>query len=165
MNTFVFEPAEQPSLAVAGGDARFPVHRIYCIGRNYADHAREMGATVERGQPMFFTKPADAIVADDGRGIDVPGGRVGFSPQETALYYDLSVRETLVFHAGAVQGYRGVIAFLPKYRFGMVMLWNCESALPAGLMPMLMDRYLNLPQVDWAGVERLDSDTIAVGGE
>jgi beta-lactamase class C len=73
--------------------------------------------------------------------------------------------ETLVFHAGAVQGYRGLIAFLPKYRFGMVMLWNCESALPAGLMPMLMDRYLNLPQVDWAGVERLDGDPIAVGGE
>jgi len=70
-----------------------------------------------------------------------------------------------VFHAGAVQGYRGVIAFLPKYRFGMVMLWNCESGLPAGLMPMLMDRYLNLPQVDWAGVERLESDPVAVGGE
>jgi fumarylpyruvate hydrolase len=53
-----------PSLPVAGSDARFPVHRIYCIGRNYADHAREMGASVERGQPMFFMKPADAIVSD-----------------------------------------------------------------------------------------------------
>jgi fumarylpyruvate hydrolase len=40
------------------------VHRIYCIGRNYADHAKEMGASVERGQPMFFMKPADAIVTD-----------------------------------------------------------------------------------------------------
>lgn len=48
---------------------RFPVHRIYCIGRNHADHAREMGAAVDRGNPIFFAKPADAIVIDDG---DVP---------------------------------------------------------------------------------------------
>ena len=61
--------------------------------------------------------------------------------------------ETLVFHAGAVQGYRSMIAFLPKYRFGAVMLWNCECAMPSGLMPMLLDRYLGLDQVDWAGIE------------
>ena len=53
-----------PSAAIAGGEARFPVHRIYCIGRNYADHAKEMGAVVDRGNPVFFCKPADAIVAD-----------------------------------------------------------------------------------------------------
>jgi len=61
--------------------------------------------------------------------------------------------ETLVFHAGAVQGYRSMIAFLPKYRFGAVMLWNCECSLPSGLMPMLLDRYLGLNEVDWAGIE------------
>ncbi|HSE12211.1 MAG TPA: serine hydrolase domain-containing protein [Rudaea sp.] len=61
--------------------------------------------------------------------------------------------ETLVFHAGAVQGYRAVIGFFPKYQFGAVMLWNCECALPMGLMPMLLDRYLGLPGVDWAGIE------------
>lgn len=72
MTSYAFAPAPPPSLAIVGSDARFPVHRIYCIGRNYADHAREMGAAVERGQPMFFTKPADALVADDGRGVDVP---------------------------------------------------------------------------------------------
>ena len=58
-----------PSLAVAGSQARFPLRRIYCIGRNYAEHAREMGAEVERAQPMFFMKPADAVVTD---GADVP---------------------------------------------------------------------------------------------
>jgi len=73
--------------------------------------------------------------------------------------------ETLVFHAGAVQGYRGMIAFLPRYRFGAVFLWNCESATPAGLMPMLMDRFLGLPQVDWAGVERLETEGTTVGGD
>lgn len=60
--------------------------------------------------------------------------------------------EQLVFHAGAVQGYRAMIGFLPKQKFGVVMLWNCESATPSGLMPMLFDRYLGLPAVDWAGV-------------
>ena len=58
-----------PRIPVAGGGT-FPVHRIYCVGRNFADHAREMGAAApasaaERGQPMLFMKPADAIVTGD----------------------------------------------------------------------------------------------------
>ena len=61
--------------------------------------------------------------------------------------------ETLVFHAGAVQGYRSMIAFFPKYRFGAVLLWNCECSMPSGLMPMLLDKYLGLNEVDWAGLE------------
>ena len=67
--TFAIAPHALPSIPIAGSDMRFPVHRIYCIGRNYADHAREMGAAVDRGNPIFFAKPADAIVIDDG---DVP---------------------------------------------------------------------------------------------
>lgn len=63
--------------------------------------------------------------------------------------------EQLVFHAGAVQGYRAMIGFLPGRKFGVVMLWNCESATPSGLMPMLFDRYLGLPAVDWAGVGKV----------
>jgi 2-keto-4-pentenoate hydratase/2-oxohepta-3-ene-1,7-dioic acid hydratase in catechol pathway len=56
-------------IPVRGGDQYFPVRRIYCVGRNFADHAREMGAVApaskaERGQPVFFLKPADAIVTD-----------------------------------------------------------------------------------------------------
>lgn len=70
---------------------------------------------------------------------------------------------TMVYHAGAVQGYRSVIAFLPKYRFGMVMLWNNEAALPSGLVPMVMDRYLGLPSVDWAGIDGEDSDIASTG--
>jgi len=58
----------QATVPVRGGGA-FPVHRIYCVGRNFADHAREMGASApaspaERGRPVFFLKPADAIVTD-----------------------------------------------------------------------------------------------------
>lgn len=68
MNTIIPAPA-QPSIPVVGQTARFPVRRIFCIGRNYADHAREMGASVDKANPMFFTKPADAIVTDS---ADVP---------------------------------------------------------------------------------------------
>ena len=72
--------------------------------------------------------------------------------------------EPLVYHAGAVQGYRAVIGFLPNHRFGIVMLWNSESAAPNGLMPMLFDRYLGLPRVDWANVGVSDSVQTATGG-
>ncbi len=67
--TFAITPHAIPAIPVAGTDMRFPVHRIYCIGRNYADHAKEMGSEVDRAQPIFFNKPADAIVIGNG---DVP---------------------------------------------------------------------------------------------
>lgn len=51
-----------PTIAVAGSAQRFPVRRIFCVGQNYADHAREMGSNPDREQPFFFTKPADAVV-------------------------------------------------------------------------------------------------------
>jgi fumarylpyruvate hydrolase len=57
---YVIDPARRPALSVAGSDALFPVHRIYCVGRNYAAHAREMGQQ-ERELPFFFSKPADAV--------------------------------------------------------------------------------------------------------
>ncbi|MEC9245960.1 MAG: fumarylacetoacetate hydrolase family protein [Pseudomonadota bacterium] len=65
MADFVFPPAPQPSVAVAGEEARFPVRRIFCVGRNYAAHAREMGHDSDREPPFFFTKPADAVVDTD----------------------------------------------------------------------------------------------------
>lgn len=55
-------PLEVPSIPIKGRSERFPVHRIYCVGRNYAAHAREMGADPEREPPFFFSKPADALV-------------------------------------------------------------------------------------------------------
>ena len=65
MTEYVFPPSAQPSVAVAGTDRRFPVHRIYCVGLNYADHIREFGRDPERSPPIFFMKPADAVVAND----------------------------------------------------------------------------------------------------
>lgn len=66
MTGFVIRPPARPSIPVAGGGL-FPVRRIFCVGRNYADHAREMGHEPEL--PFFFTKPADALLTG---GADLP---------------------------------------------------------------------------------------------
>ena len=66
---YVIDPPSVPSLPVLGSELRFPIRRVFCVGRNYAEHAREMGSTVDKGTPMFFGKPADAVVSD---GADVP---------------------------------------------------------------------------------------------
>ena len=68
MNHIIAAPV-QPSLPIIGSEQRFPIRRVFCIGRNYAEHAREMGASVDQAAPMFFCKPADAVVSD---GADVP---------------------------------------------------------------------------------------------
>ena len=73
---FVFPPHPVASLPIAGSDQRFPVRRIFCVGRNYADHAREMGAVEQadgREPPFFFMKPGDALVSGDGEiSVDYP---------------------------------------------------------------------------------------------
>jgi beta-lactamase class C len=61
--------------------------------------------------------------------------------------------ETLIYHAGAVAGYRTMIGFFPKYNAGVVTLWNSTGPTPSGLMPMVFDELLGLPHVDWAGIE------------
>jgi fumarylpyruvate hydrolase len=62
MTDFVVNAPLRPAVAVAGMTAVFPIRRIFCVGRNYADHVKEMGG--EKGEPVFFTKPADAVVAN-----------------------------------------------------------------------------------------------------
>lgn len=52
-----------PTVAIEESNERFPIRRIFCVGQNYAEHAREMGADPDRAPPFFFTKPADAVVA------------------------------------------------------------------------------------------------------
>jgi fumarylpyruvate hydrolase len=62
--SFAFEPTPVVSLPVIGQEARFPVHRVYCVGRNYEEHAKEMGFT-GREPPFFFLKPTDSLVVVD----------------------------------------------------------------------------------------------------
>jgi fumarylpyruvate hydrolase len=66
MTGFVITPPAVPALAVDGTDQMFPLRRVFCVGRNYAAHAREMGADPNREPPFFFTKPADAVVPASG---------------------------------------------------------------------------------------------------
>ena len=70
--TYVFEPSPVVSLPVQGGPQQFPVRRVYCVGRNYAEHAKEMGFT-GREPPFFFLKPADALLV-------IPEGATGLMP-------------------------------------------------------------------------------------
>ncbi|MFJ4255791.1 fumarylacetoacetate hydrolase family protein [Pseudomonas monteilii] len=80
--TYLFEPAVTPSLPIAGSDQRFPVRRVYCVGRNYAAHAREMGFDPDREPPFFFCKPADAVVpVAEGQTLELP------YPAETSNYH------------------------------------------------------------------------------
>jgi fumarylpyruvate hydrolase len=72
---YAFAPPPVVSIPVVGQAARFPVHRIYCVGRNYEEHAKEMGFT-GREPPFFFMKPADALVV-------VPAGETGTMPYPT----------------------------------------------------------------------------------
>ncbi|MDZ3822595.1 MAG: serine hydrolase domain-containing protein [Pseudoxanthomonas sp.] len=64
--------------------------------------------------------------------------------------------ERLVFHAGAVQGYRAMLGFLPDHGFGFAVVWNSEAGQPAGLLPVALDRFLGLPEVDWLELNRLN---------
>jgi len=72
-----------PAVEIAGSDERFPLHRIYCVGWNYAEHVREMGLRPERDPPIFFQKPLDAIVPD--------GGRVRYPPRTENLHYEIEL--------------------------------------------------------------------------
>jgi len=81
--SFVIPPSPQPSVEIAGSDERFPVHRIYCVGRNYAKHAREMGMDPDREPPFFFSKPADAVVAN---GTPVP-----YPPRTANLHHEIEL--------------------------------------------------------------------------
>ncbi|MEM7502370.1 MAG: fumarylacetoacetate hydrolase family protein [Pseudomonadota bacterium] len=72
-----------PRVPVAGGQHEFPVHRIYCIGRNYADHVREMGGAPERNPPVYFLKPSDAVVP--------LGGAVSYPPRTDNLHYEIEL--------------------------------------------------------------------------
>jgi fumarylpyruvate hydrolase len=82
-NEFVFPAASRPTVAVAGSAAGFPVRRIFCVGRNYPEHAREMGARDERAPPFFFTKPADAVIAS--------GSKVPFPSRTTKLHHEIEL--------------------------------------------------------------------------
>lgn len=80
---YVFPPAPPTTVAVEGSAALFPVRRIFCVGRNYAAHTREMGRDPGREKPFFFTKPGDAVVRD--------GATVPYPPETSNLHYEIEL--------------------------------------------------------------------------
>lgn len=83
---YVFAAPGQAVAKVAGSDDLFPVHRVYCVGRNYADHAREMGQR-EEAEPFFFAKPADAVFT---AGPDTPA-RLPYPPRTAELHHEVEL--------------------------------------------------------------------------
>jgi len=83
MPDYIIAPPTPPSLPVADETRRFAVRRIYCVGRNYAAHTREMGADPTREPPFFFMKPADALVTD---GADAP-----YPPATADLHHEVEL--------------------------------------------------------------------------
>ena len=84
--SYVFEPAPAPSVPVVGRAERFPVRRIYCVGRNYVEHAQEMGFT-GREPPFFFLKPSDAVVVVN----DGEAGTMAYPPLTSNLHHEIEL--------------------------------------------------------------------------
>lgn len=83
MTQYTFAPPAETLIPVVGSDALFPVRRIYCVGRNYAEHAREMGVDPDREPPFFFSKPRDAVVPS--------GGNIPFPPATNNLQHEVEL--------------------------------------------------------------------------
>ncbi|QEL65895.1 fumarylpyruvate hydrolase [Oryzomicrobium terrae] len=86
--SLVLPRPELPTLAVAGSSDRFPLRRVFCVGRNYADHAREMGHDPDREPPFFFCKPTDGVVPCDTAAIAVS---VAYPPATQDLHHEVEL--------------------------------------------------------------------------
>jgi fumarylpyruvate hydrolase len=84
---FVLEPAPLVSIPLADGSGEFPVRRVYCVGRNYAAHVREMGMDPSREPPFFFSKPTDSIVVS-------PAGHaaeIAYPPRTSEYHFEIEL--------------------------------------------------------------------------
>jgi fumarylpyruvate hydrolase len=99
------------TVAVRGTAARFPVHRIYCVGRNFAEHAKEMGATIDRGTPVFFSKPADAIVPG--------GGEIPYPSATTDLHHEVELVVALGRDADGIVAPANALDLVYGYSVGL----------------------------------------------
>ena len=81
--SYIFPPPVTVSVPINGSDESFPVNRIYCVGQNYSDHVKEMGGDPKKNPPVFFSKPADAIVTNN--------ADVKFASETTNLHYEVEL--------------------------------------------------------------------------
>lgn len=83
MTVYAFQPYDPASLPIVGTDACFPVRRIYCVGRNYAAHVKEMGGDPKRSEPVIFTKASEALVEN--------GSEITYPPNTTDVQYEVEL--------------------------------------------------------------------------
>ena len=111
MTRFAFEPQPVANVALVGSELRLPVHRIYCVGRNFAEHAKEMGAEVSRGTPVFFMKPADAIVSG--------GGTVPYPPGTSDLHHEVELVVALGQDSDGIIAVNDALSYVYAYGVGL----------------------------------------------
>lgn len=107
---YAFDPPKQPSVAVIGSAVRFPVRRIFCVGRNYADHVREMGNDPKSEPPIFFTKPADAVVES--------GAEIAYARNTSNLHYEVEL-VVAIGAGGAEVSEAGALSLVWGYGVGV----------------------------------------------
>jgi len=83
MTDYLFQPPAPVGVAITGTDTLFPVRRVYCVGRNYAAHAREQGSDPDREPPFFFSKDSDAIVPD--------GATIPYAPLTSNYHHEVEL--------------------------------------------------------------------------
>jgi fumarylpyruvate hydrolase len=111
MPDFVIPPPPQAAVPVRGGRL-FPVRRIFCVGRNYAEHSREMGGDPTREAPFFFTKPADALLVE---GADMP-----YPPATADLHHEMEL-VVAIGRAGAEIPESEALSYVFGYAAGLDM--------------------------------------------
>ena len=114
--TFAPQVWEVPSVPIAGAAGRFPVRHIYCVGRNYAEHAKEMGGDATKEPPFFFTKPADAIVPV----VSPAVGRIPY-PMATKNYHHELELVVAIGRSGAKVAPERAQALIYGYAVGLDM--------------------------------------------
>ncbi|PKM06296.1 MAG: fumarylacetoacetate hydrolase [Gammaproteobacteria bacterium HGW-Gammaproteobacteria-4] len=111
MPDLIIAAAAAPTLAVRGDNRRFPIHRIYCVGRNFAEHAREMGSEIDRGSPVFFMKPADAVLPG--------GGEQPFPSATSDLHHEVELVVALGTSANGEVATDQAMALVLGYALGL----------------------------------------------
>lgn len=113
---FVCEPPATIAVPIAGTNELFPVRRVYCVGRNYAAHAREMGFDPEREPPFFFCKPADAVVpVREGQVLELQ------YPAQTANYHYEAELVAVIGQSGSNIAEENALHYVYGYAVGLDM--------------------------------------------
>jgi fumarylpyruvate hydrolase len=113
--TYVFEPPPIPTLPVKDADNKlFPIHRVYCVGKNYADHVKEMGGDVTRSKPVFFTKPGDGVILAS----NTNATPIAYPPHTTNLHYEC---ELVVAIGKTAKNGKISLEDAPSYIFGFAV--------------------------------------------